>query len=319
MTACAQVGAHDPARLIAAPGARLLVVAPHPDDESIAVGGLLARAQALGTEVRVLLLTDGDRNPWPQRWIERRLFTGEADRARWGLRRRGEAEQAMQKLALPTSALTCLGWPDLGITERLMQHTQASISKLTAILDTFAPTVAVFPALRDRHPDHGASHVLMSLALMKAKAPRPISLCYQVHGVQPDTQPALLRLDAAELARKHSAVRAHASQLALSRGRLLGKASSLEAYWPVDPYESDGVAQQSHWVLPWHPPRLLRPACELLLVNATRAWRQPLPAQIDSVMSIDAGEHPPLFAKLRMRRRNPWIFDHWGWCRLSRA
>jgi N-acetyl-1-D-myo-inositol-2-amino-2-deoxy-alpha-D-glucopyranoside deacetylase len=48
---------------------RLLILAPHPDDESIATGGLIQVARGVGAAVRVIVLTDGDNNPWPQRWI----------------------------------------------------------------------------------------------------------------------------------------------------------------------------------------------------------------------------------------------------------
>ena len=43
---------------------RLLVVAPHPDDETIAAGGLIQSALHAGAAVRVLFATDGDNNPW---------------------------------------------------------------------------------------------------------------------------------------------------------------------------------------------------------------------------------------------------------------
>ncbi len=46
----------DPASL----GPRLLAVVPHPDDEALAIGGTLAAAAAVGIEVRVAFLTDGD-------------------------------------------------------------------------------------------------------------------------------------------------------------------------------------------------------------------------------------------------------------------
>jgi len=42
---------------------RMLVVSPHPDDESLAVGGLIQAVLAAGGAVDVLLLTDGDDNP----------------------------------------------------------------------------------------------------------------------------------------------------------------------------------------------------------------------------------------------------------------
>ena len=53
---------------------RLLVVAPHPDDETIATGLLIQQVKEAGGEVQILLLTAGDNNPWPQRWLERRVL-----------------------------------------------------------------------------------------------------------------------------------------------------------------------------------------------------------------------------------------------------
>ena len=41
-------------------GERLLVIAPHPDDETIGAGGLIQRVHAGGGEVRVVLITAGD-------------------------------------------------------------------------------------------------------------------------------------------------------------------------------------------------------------------------------------------------------------------
>src|SRR5882672_10858445 len=69
---------------------RLMVLAPHPDDETLGAGGLLQRAAARGVATRVVFATDGDDNPWPQRVVERRLWIGADARARWGARRRGE-------------------------------------------------------------------------------------------------------------------------------------------------------------------------------------------------------------------------------------
>ena len=49
-------------------GAKIAVLAPHPDDESLGTGGLIQQALAAGAEVRVIFVTDGDNNPWPQRF-----------------------------------------------------------------------------------------------------------------------------------------------------------------------------------------------------------------------------------------------------------
>ncbi|MDN5925258.1 MAG: PIG-L family deacetylase, partial [Xanthomonadales bacterium] len=40
-----------------------MVIAPHPDDESLATGGLLQQALAGTAAVKVVLVTDGDNNP----------------------------------------------------------------------------------------------------------------------------------------------------------------------------------------------------------------------------------------------------------------
>src|SRR5262245_49247126 len=45
------------------PSTRLLVVAPHPDDEALAAAGLIQRVRAAGGLVRVLLMTSGDAFP----------------------------------------------------------------------------------------------------------------------------------------------------------------------------------------------------------------------------------------------------------------
>ena len=44
-------------------GTRLLVIAPHPDDEVLGAGGLMQRVHAGGGTVRVVYLTDGDGYP----------------------------------------------------------------------------------------------------------------------------------------------------------------------------------------------------------------------------------------------------------------
>src|SRR5690242_17742392 len=94
---------------------RLLVVAPHPDDETLATGLLIQHVLAAGGTAHVLLLSDGDNNPWPQRWLERRVLIRGADRLRWATRRRDEFRAAMRCLGLADEACTALGWADQGL------------------------------------------------------------------------------------------------------------------------------------------------------------------------------------------------------------
>jgi LmbE family N-acetylglucosaminyl deacetylase len=70
------------------PNERAIVIAPHPDDEVLACGGLIQRALVVGASVWVVYVTSGD-GSWPAAWrITGRIFTGPSDylrpgRARW--------------------------------------------------------------------------------------------------------------------------------------------------------------------------------------------------------------------------------------------
>ena len=159
----------DPTRQFTAQ-TRLLVIAPHPDDETIATGMLIQRVRAAGGEVDIVLLTSGDNNPWPQRVLERRLHIGAAERARWGHRRRQEMTHAMRKLDVTPEHVHALGWPDTGVTALLLQADSIAVQTVAALVAQLRPTLLVMPALADRHPDHGAAHVLTRLALAGMQA-----------------------------------------------------------------------------------------------------------------------------------------------------
>ena len=51
---------------------RLMLIAPHPDDEALACSIILQRAVRANAAIRVVYVTDGDDNPWPQRVLERK-------------------------------------------------------------------------------------------------------------------------------------------------------------------------------------------------------------------------------------------------------
>ncbi|HJT97319.1 MAG TPA: PIG-L family deacetylase [Rhodanobacteraceae bacterium] len=216
-------------------GCRLLVFAPHPDDETIATGELIQLALAAGGAVRVVFATDGDNNPWPQRWTERRWRIDARDRERWGARRRAEALAALSALGVPAGSARFLGWPDLGLTHEL--ENAAAIDTLAAEVAAFAPTHVAMPSLRDTHPDHGALRVMGELALAKAGS-RCTGLGYAVHGRDADAGAWLLPRDRERHARKREALMAHASQVSLSRRRLLRWASAPESFEHIEPRSS---------------------------------------------------------------------------------
>ncbi|AGG88602.1 MULTISPECIES: PIG-L family deacetylase [Rhodanobacter] len=294
---------------------RLLVVAPHPDDETIATGLLIQQVRAAGGAVRILLLTEGDNNPWPQRWLERRVRIDRADRLRWGHRRHAEMLQALACLGMPASALQSLGWPDLGLTDQLLQSCGASVSALVAAIGQFGPSLVVAPALADRHPDHAAAHVLTRLALAEQADPPPL-LNYLVHGRGGDGKVVEIHGTAQQSAGKRAALAAHRSQMALSGRRLLRLAARPECHAGLPTLLP---------ALPWQPPRWLRPWLRLSVVGAAgaRSWRwRDAPLRCDRSgsfrLAVPAGIGTgPCFVRLALTVRSPWIFDHWGWCELS--
>lgn len=297
---------------------RLLVVAPHPDDETIATGLLVQQVREAGGEVGIVLLTPGDNNPWPQRWLERRVRIGPPDRRRWAQRRCAEMGQALERLGLPQAALRSLGWPDLGVSTVLLRSTGDAVAEIAREIDQFNPGLIALPSLQDRHPDHGAAHVLVRLALA-GRAVLPALYTYLVHGEPGNGAFVEIPATPARMAKKREALLAHRSQLALSGRRMRRLADRPEHYF---------VACQSApaaAVLPWHPPGCLRPWLKLSVVDpaGARSWAwsdAPLERTVDGRFSLasTAGRHAvPRFAHLSLSLPSPWIFDHWGWCELQ--
>jgi LmbE family N-acetylglucosaminyl deacetylase len=209
---------------------RLLIIAPHPDDESIAAGGLLQVARAAGAAVRVIVLTDGDNNPWPQRWVEKRWRIDSAARARWGARRRVEAEAALKLLGIALTDVRFLALPDMGITELLMRDDAAVASVMRSEANAFRPTLLVAPAPSDRHPDHSAAFLLATRGCAQASIDLPRVLTFAVHGEAASEAEVSVALSPQQQRVKYEAIRAHASQMRLSQSRFLKFAQVREAY-----------------------------------------------------------------------------------------
>lgn len=219
------------------PGDRLLVLAPHPDDESLATGGILRRASALGARTKILFVTDGENNPWSQRLVEGRWRIRASDRERWGLRRRAEALAAISCLGMAEESVRFLGYPDQGICDLLMRRPDGLLRELVAEIAALKPTILIDPAPEDRHPDHGAIAVLTDMALARPalSAIRPTRLRYIIHGAfrgAPDLMQTV-HLAKPELGRKRSAIRMHRSQLRLGAQRFLRFAQPDERFLSV--------------------------------------------------------------------------------------
>jgi LmbE family N-acetylglucosaminyl deacetylase len=218
---------------------RLLLLAPHPDDETLGAGALLQRAVAAGAAVRVLFATTGENNPWTQRVVERRVRVGASDRARFGALRRAESVAALGCLGVPPEQAIFLGYADQGISALLGSRGDEAVARLAAEFAAFAPSVLVLPSLYDLHPDHSALSILARLAIARldpARAPRTL-LAYIIHRiVDRPAGPSEVRLTltAEERARKEAAIRCHATQLAVHPRKFLSFAGPTEAFCAGD-------------------------------------------------------------------------------------
>lgn len=218
---------------------RVLLIAPHPDDETLAAAGLLQRAIAARATLRVLFVTDGENNPWAQRATERRWRIRPQDRERWGARRRLEALAALACLGVGERHVEFLGFPDQGITRALLSRDDDLIEMLALEIDGFGPTRLVGPAFEDLHPDHSALSVLLGLARQRLRTPPAAFHEHQFvvhhHGPVPRVSESMLALSATEVERKRQAIRCHASQLTLRGEDLMGFANRVEAFYAARP------------------------------------------------------------------------------------
>jgi LmbE family N-acetylglucosaminyl deacetylase len=202
-------------RLGASADTRLLVVAPHPDDEAIGAAGLIQRVLSTGSRVHVVVMTSGDAFPQAVETAERIPNPEPEDFQKFGRMREQESERALARLGVPRSDITFLGFPDEGLCPLASSYLAAKEplvspytlrrvpppdeqvirdvayrgtdvrNELERILTTFRPTLVVMPDAEDEHPDHCASYIFMRealdrLARTKAIAP-PRVLRYVVH------------------------------------------------------------------------------------------------------------------------------------------
>jgi bacillithiol biosynthesis deacetylase BshB1 len=122
-----------------------LVVAPHPDDAELGVGGIIALLLARKQRVGVLDLTDGEPTPYGSPEI-----------------RKKETEAA--------TAVLGLTWRDnLGLTNRRLEADLESRAKLAGVLRQTRPRYLFAPYHEDSHPDHVAASALVDAARFWAK------------------------------------------------------------------------------------------------------------------------------------------------------
>lgn len=173
-------------------GRRIVVIAPHPDDETLGCGGLIAHAARRGVRVGVIALTDGDAShPSSQRWPPaalRRL-------------RSGEQRRALARLGVGSSPIRRCGWGDGQVAQI------ADARHLSRQLVMLGAGVVLVTSAADHHPDHQAAARLARAATRQLGVP----LVYYAVWSRVETA---AKGRGRDRARKRWAVAAHRSQVA---------------------------------------------------------------------------------------------------------
>ncbi|CAM3418620.1 LmbE-related protein [Deinococcus saxicola] len=190
-------------------GQRILILSPHPDDETLCCGGLIAGAALAGAQVDVVWATAGDGFEFAASLSNRTLDPGDSQMRALGQTRAQEALRAAAALGIPASRTVMLGYPDGGLSALFTTHyTEAYTAPTTGafavyvrgaqtpgapftgqtleadlgrVLDRVKPDLVLAPAPQDFHPDHRTLSYIAQ-RLMAARGQADALRFWVVHG-----------------------------------------------------------------------------------------------------------------------------------------
>lgn len=136
---------------------KILIIAPHQDDETLGCGGLIYKKVKEGCEIRVLFLTDG-------------RYGGDI-----GVRRR-EAIEALEVLGVKESKIDFMNWEDgdlsylLSSKSKYKKDSDNYMECLKAYIENYKPENIYVTYKHDRLPDHEAAYyIVKSLGIKNTK------------------------------------------------------------------------------------------------------------------------------------------------------
>jgi LmbE family N-acetylglucosaminyl deacetylase len=175
---------------------RILVISPHPDDETLSAAGLIQAAIYQETQVKVVVLTNGDGQAFAPLALERRIQASPQDYVALGERRQVETQNALGKLGVPPEDVYFLGYADrsleslwrgnwnqdcpvkasytlsvsspyaLNYTPGALYCGSVLLTDLQSILADYQPDFIVLPHPSDDHPDHRAASNFARMAIL---------------------------------------------------------------------------------------------------------------------------------------------------------
>jgi len=192
---------------------RILILAPHPDDEAIGCAGIIQEAVRKGAQLKIVYLTNGDHNQVAFIVYEKRLTLRSGEFIHMGEVRRKEAIKAMQLLGVDNNNLIFLGYPDFGTftifrevwQERKPYRTmltriskvpykenfsfrapykgESILADLDKIIRGYKPNKIFVSHPADANADHKAFYLFLQIALrdLEGKIPQPKIYPYLIH------------------------------------------------------------------------------------------------------------------------------------------
>ena len=190
---------------------RLLVVAPHNDDEAIGATVLMKKVLDAGGKVQVVLMSNGDgftRAAWTH---GKKVSLNAQDYIDFGYIRQQETIESMAKIGLAQADIVFLGYPDGGISKLWDSHWSADaplynkrtktafspyhnsyeahaiysgdnvVKNLKEIITSYQPNCIVMPHPGDAHSDHWATNAFMQYTLTDLDYPPTKTLLYLAH------------------------------------------------------------------------------------------------------------------------------------------
>jgi len=137
---------------------KVIVFAPHPDDETFGCGGTIAKKIAEGHEVLIVVMTDG-------RYAFLKMLNINTDPTPEELKeiRKEEVKKAAKILGVPEKNLIFLDFED----GKLQDNIEEVEGKVIEILRVHCPVEVYFPYKNDAHPDHQATYTIVKNAISK--------------------------------------------------------------------------------------------------------------------------------------------------------
>jgi len=191
---------------------RILILAPHPDDEVLGCGGVIEKAVEMKLPLRIVFFTYGDNNQWSFLVYRKHPVLRPKAARGMGLVRHDEAIAAARTLGVPPEQLTFLGYPDFRTLNIWYAHWgdrppsrsmltevkavpyanafrpgapykgEEVLQDLKTIFREFKPTKIFVSHPGDHHPDHRSFYLFTQVALWDLeKEMKPTVYTYLIH------------------------------------------------------------------------------------------------------------------------------------------